>query len=298
MIALEGIASRRGGLARASLSLDWDAGMHAVVGGTPDGAPELLAIVAGLERPRTGSVRVLDGNPHDAQVRRAIALVPATPALPERMTVRETLELAAAIRGDAATPPAAERLATLGVEALAGRRVLGLSLEEARAVALVEALTAPSVRVILVEEPRVSVDPRAAALLPERLRARAAAGCAVVMTTPSMRDAATLGDDHLFLTAARPPAMARLRIVTRDPAALVSAIAREPAVEGVSRHDAPRSGNGAASAATAGALGVVVARGPDASALAHAVGRAVVASGADVVEMRQDFTPGARDVAP
>ena len=295
MISLEGVASRRGGLARASLSLDWDAGMHAVVGGTPDGAPELLAILAGLERPRTGSVRVLDGDPHDVQVRRAIALVPATPALPERMSVRETLELAAAIRGDAATPPAHERLATLGVEALADRRVLGLSLEEARAVALVEALTAPGVRVILVEEPRVAVDPRAAVLLPERLRARAAAGCAVVMTTPSMRDAATLGDDHLFLTAARPPAMARMRIVTRDPVALVSAIAREPAVEGVSRQDAPRSGNGGA---TAGALGVVVARGPDASALADAVGRAVVASGADVVEMRQDFSPGARDVAP
>jgi ABC-2 type transport system ATP-binding protein len=298
VISLEGVASRRGGLARANLSLDWDAGMHAVVGGTPDGAPELLAILAGLERPRTGSVRVLDGDPSDAQVRRAIALVPATPALPDRMTVRETLELATSIRGDAAAPPATDRLATLGVEALASRRVLGLSLEEARAVALVEALTAPSVRVILVEEPRVAVDPRAAVLLSERLRARAAAGCAVVLTTASMRDAATLGDDHLFLTATRPPAMARLRIVTRDPAALVSAIAREPAVEGVSRQDVPRSGNGAASTATVSALGVVVARGPDASALANAVGRAVVASGADVVEMQQDFTPGARDVTP
>jgi ABC-2 type transport system ATP-binding protein len=294
VISLDGVAARRGGLLRASLSLDWDAGMHAVVGGPPDGAPELLAMVAGLDRPRAGSVRVLDGDPREANVRRAIALVPATPALPERMTVREALELAAAIRGDAAPAPAAERLATLGIEALAGRRVLGLSLEEARAVALAEALTAPAVRVILVEEPRVAVDPRAATLLPERLRARAAARCAVVMTTASMRDAATLGDDHLFLTATRPPAMARLRIVTREPAALVSAIAREPAVEGVSRHDAPRPGNGAA---PAGALGVVVARGPDASALAHAVGRAIAASGADVVEMHQDFTPGARDAA-
>jgi ABC-2 type transport system ATP-binding protein len=295
VISLDGVAARRGALVRASLSLDWDAGMHAVVGGPPDGAPELLAIVAGLERPRAGSVRVLGGDPRDARVRRAIALVRATPALPERMTVREALELAAAIRGDGTPAPAAERLAVLGVESLASRSVLGLSLEEARAVALAEALTAPGVRVILVEEPRVAIDPRAAVLMPERMRARAAAGCAVVVATASMRDAATLGDDHLFLTAARPPAMARLRIVTRDPAALVAAIAREPAVEGVSRQDAPRSGNGAPAAGT---LGVVVARGPDASALAHAVGRAVVASGADVVEMRQDFTPAARDATP
>jgi ABC-2 type transport system ATP-binding protein len=294
VISLDGVAARRGALVRASLSLDWDAGMHAVVGGPPDGAPELLAMVAGLDRPRAGTVRVLDGDPRDPRVRRTIALVQATPALPERMTVRETLELAAAIRDDGTPAPAAERLAVLGVEALAGRKVLGLSLEETRAVALAEALTAPGVRVILVEEPRVAVDPRAAVLLPERLRARAAAGCAVVMTTSSMRDAATLGDDHLFLTAARPPAVARLRIVTREPAALLAAIAREPAVEGVSRQDAPRSGAGAA---TTGALGVVVVRGPDASALARAVGRAVVASGADVVEMRQDFTSGARGAA-
>jgi ABC-2 type transport system ATP-binding protein len=294
VISLDSVAAGRGGLLRASLSLDWDAGMHAVVGGPPDGAPELLAMLAGLDRPRAGRVRVLDGDPRDAHVRRAIALVPATPALPERMTVREALELAAAIRGGATPAPATERLATLGVEALAGRRVLGLSLEEARAVALTEALTAPGVRVILVEEPRVAIDPRSAVLLPERLRARAAAGCVVVMTTASMRDAATLGDDHLFLTATRPPAMARVRIVTREPAALVSAIAREPAVQGVSRQDAPRSGT---EAAPVGAPGVVVARGPDASALALAVGRAVVASGVDVVEMRQDFTPGVRDGA-
>lgn len=295
MIALDGVAARRGALVRASLSLDWDAGMHAVVGGPPDGAPELLAMLAGLDRPRAGRVRVLDGDPRDARVRRAIALVPSAPSLPERMTVRETLDFAAAVRGDTAATPAAERLAVLGVESLASRRALGLSLEEARAVALAEALTSPSVRVLLVEEPRVAMDPRAAVLLPERLRARAAAGCAVVLATASMRDAATLGDDHLFLTAVRPPAMARLRVVTREPAALLAAIAREPAVEGVSRQEAPRTGAGAAAA---NGLGVVVARGPDASALARAVGRAVVASGADVIEMRQDFTPSAREAAP
>ncbi|HEX8791996.1 MAG TPA: hypothetical protein VF765_13670, partial [Polyangiaceae bacterium] len=63
---------------------------------------------------------------------------------------------------------------------------------------------------------------------------------------------------------------------------------------GVSRQEAPRSASGAAPAS---GVGVVVARGPDASALARAVGRAVVASGAEVVEMRQDFTPSARDAA-
>lgn len=295
MISLDGVAARRGALARSSLSLDWDAGMHAVIGGAADGAPELLAVLAGLDRPRVGKVRVLEGDPRDERVRRAIALVPSLPALPERMTVREALDVAASIRAGGAAAPAAERLEVLGVASLAGRRVLGLSREEARAVALVEALTAPGVRVILVEEPRVGIDPRAAVLLPDRLRARAAAGCAVVVATASTRDAATLGDDHLFLGAARPPAMARMRIVTREPAALVAAIAREPEVHGVSRQDAVRAGTGSP---VGEGLGVVVARGPDASALARAVGRAVVASRADVVEIRQDFSPSVKEPAP
>lgn len=60
-----------------------------------------------------------------------------------------------------------------------------------------------------------------------------------------------------------------MRVVASDPQALLAAVAAEPAVEAVARRD-----------------GAVVARGRDAMALAAAVGRAVVASGVDVTEMR------------
>lgn len=282
MIALEGVAARRPPMALARLSAAWGGGAHAVVGAREDGGPLLLAIVAGHARPRAGSVRVLQGSPGDAAVRPRVAYVPLEPALPDAMRVREVLALAAAVRGEPAAD-AAERLAVLGVASLAPRPVRTLAPEEARAVALAEAVTSPSVRVLLVEEPLVGVDPRAVTRLPEALRARARDGCAVLVATASLRDAGDLADDHLLLrrgaVAGRATSLAelaafatdgvRVRVVASDPQALLAAVARDPAVEAVARRDA-----------------AVVARGRDVIALAAAVGRAVVESGVDVTEMR------------
>jgi ABC-2 type transport system ATP-binding protein len=282
MIALQSAAARHAPLSRSSLTLDWGPGVHAVVGSPADGGPLLLALVAGRERLRRGTLRVLDGAPGDARVRTQIALVPRAAALPEPMRVHEVLDLAATVRGEPRRP-AAERLALLGIESLAARPVRSLSREEARAVALAEALTSARVRVLLVEEPRVDLDPRAASRVPELLRARAAAGCAVLVATASVRDAGDLADDHVLLQqgavagqaasldalGAFTPSGARLVVLASDPQALVAAVAREPDVVGISRREA-----------------LVVARGKDPTTLARAVGRAVVASGVEVIEMR------------
>ena len=106
---------------------------------------------------------------------------------------------------------------------------------------------------------------------------------AVLVATASVRDAGELADDHALLhtgalvgQAASLDTLssfsargARMRVMASDPQALVAALAREPEVEAVARRD-----------------GVVVARGRDARLLARAVGRAVLASGVEVVEMR------------
>jgi ABC-type multidrug transport system ATPase subunit len=158
-----------------------------------------------------------------------------------------------------------------------------LAPEEARAVALAEALTSTRVRVLLLEEPLVGVDPRAVARLPELLRARGREGCAVLVATASLRDAGDLADDHVLLRggtvvgraasldelAAFSPGGVRMRILVSDPRALLAALAAEEAVDAVARSD-----------------GAVVARGRDAPGLAAAVGRAVVASAVDLTEMR------------
>ena len=282
MITLEAVAARRAPLTLARLSLSWGAGVHSVVGAPADGGPLLLALVAGQARLRTGRLRVLDGAPLDARVRRHVARVSLAPPLPEALRTHEVLAMAATLRGEPASDPQV-RLAALGVESLARRRVGTLAPEEARAVALAEALTSTRVRVVLLEEPLVGIDPRAAARLPELLRARGLDGCAVLVATASLRDAGDLADDHVLLrggtVAGRAASLdelaafsaggVRVRILVSDPRALLAALAAEAAVEAVARRE-----------------GAVVARGRDAPALAAAVGRAVVASGVDLTEIR------------
>lgn len=282
MIALRSVRARSAPLARSSLTVEWGPGLHAIVGSVADGGPLLLAVIAGRERTRAGELRVLGRAPDDVAVRPQLALVPMAPPLPEAMRVHEVLALAAALRGE--TPTRAEdRLGVLGIEALAPRTVRSLSHDEARAVAMAEALTSARVRVLLLDEPLVGIDPRAAGRLPALLRERARQGAAVVIATASVRDAGELADDHVVLRdgallghaasldalTAFTPAGARMRVLASDPLALVAALAREPEIDAVARRD-----------------GVVVARGKDARSLAQAVGRAVVAAEVDVTEMR------------
>jgi ABC-type multidrug transport system ATPase subunit len=282
VITFEAVAARRAPLTLARLSLSWGPGLHSVVGTPADGGPLLLELAAGRTRLRSGRVEVLEASPLDARVRRQVALVPLEPPLPDALRTVEVLTLAATLRGEPPSDPKV-RLAALGVESLAPRRVGTLAPEEARAVALAEALTSTRVRVLLLEEPLVGVDPRAVARLPELLRARGREGCAVLVATASLRDAGDLADDHVLLRggtvvgraasldelAAFSPGGVRMRILVSDPRALLAALAAEEAVDAVARSD-----------------GAVVARGRDAPGLAAAVGRAVVASAVDLTEMR------------
>ena len=220
-------------------------------------------------------------------VRKQLALVPFEPTLPDAMLVREALALATALRGEATRDETA-RLAKLGVETLADRPVRSLSRPEARAVALVEALTSSSVRVLLVEEPLLAIDPRAAGRIPEALRERGRSGCAVVVTTGSMRDASELADDWIVLRDGAIAAQAasvdalldaapegtHLRIVLRDPEAipaLVAALAREGEVDSIERDEA-----------------MVRLRGRDTTELARAAGRAALEAGCELAELRVD----------
>ena len=287
MIALESVAARRKPLTLSSVSVAWQAGVHGVVGARSDGGPLLLALVAGLVRPRSGRVGVLGGAPTDVGVRKQVALVSLEPTLPDAMRVRQALALATAIRGEAERDETA-RLARLGVETLADRSVRSLSRSEARAVALAEALTSTSVRVLLVEEPLLAIDPRAAGRVPEALREHARSGCAVVVATSSMRDASELADDWVVLRdgaivaeAASVDALldaahegTHLRIVLRDAEAipaLVAALAREGEVDSIERDEA-----------------VVRLRGRDTTELARAAGRAALEAGCELAELRVD----------
>jgi ABC-type multidrug transport system ATPase subunit len=163
--------------------------------------------------------------------------------------------------------------------------------------ALAEAVTSPTVRVLLVEEPLIAMDPRAVGLVAEALRRRGRDGCAVVVTTASMRDTSELSDDWIALRGGAidssgacvdalsvlGPEGANLRVVLRDArevSALVAALGRESDVDAIERDE-----------------GAVRLRGRDAAALARAAGRAAVEADVDIAELRIDAppVPGARN---
>jgi ABC-type multidrug transport system ATPase subunit len=228
-------------------------------------------------------VRLFEGDPVEPRVRRAIGHVPLEVVLPEGLRAGEVLDLAATIRGEVLRP-ATDRLALLGVESLARRPVRTLSPGEARAVAMAEALTS-NASALLVEEPLVSLEPRATSRVGAALRERGRGGAVVIVATASVRDAGQLAEDHTLLRsglvvgqvaslealAEFSPSGARVRLHTTDPVALATALAQKAAVEAVARNLAQ---------------GSVVARSRDAAALAQAVAEAIVACGAEVTQMR------------
>lgn len=283
MIVLEGVAARRAPMTLADLNVSWGPGIHAVLGAPNDGGPLLLYLLAGFARPRRGSVRVVDGNPVYTRVRSQIALVPLYPVLPDALRVGEIVALARRLRSDPRAS-ALESLSVLGLEALAPRLARTLSHDERRAVLLAQALGSPRVRVLLVEEPGVRVESRAAHRLGAALRDFARGDRVVIVATSSSRDAEALADDVWQLRTGClrgpfPPATsttmessssngATLRVRVSDPRALTGALSRESTVEGVAYDD----------------LGVRV-HGPNALALAEAVGRAIVATQVAVMEL-------------
>jgi ABC-type multidrug transport system ATPase subunit len=271
-------------LALAPLDAALGAGTHALLGGKGDGPALVLALLAGRRRLRGGQARVLGAPVGDATARRSIAYVPLDAVLPEPLRVEESLALAAEIRGEAARDPVA-RLDALGLGALACRTGGSLSRLEARGVALAEALTS-SARVLLLEEPLASVDPRALGAAAALLRARARDGACVVVATGSARDARSIGDqvftfeggtvvrraaaaDPLFLAG---PRGAAVRLAASDPKRMAAALAQESDVR-----DVAMEGD------------VVVARGKDAVTLAAAAARVALREGITLDAVHADL---------
>jgi ABC-type multidrug transport system ATPase subunit len=269
----------------SDLNASWDRGIHAILGAPTDGGPLLLSLLAGAERPRQGQIRVLDGDPLETSIRSQIAFVPLHPVLPDALRVREILALARRIRGDA-RGPGVSGLSVLEIESLAPRLARTLGPGEGRAVLLAEAIASPRVRVLLIEEPGVRLEPRAARRLGGVLREFARDGRVVLVVTSSARDADALADDTWQLRAGclLPPCSPaaslglepsatgiNLHLVVSDPRALTAALARESDVEGVTYDDA----------------GLRV-HGSNAIALAEAIGRTVAATEVVVFELRME----------
>jgi putative ABC transport system ATP-binding protein len=182
----------------------------AIVGESGSGKSTLLNIVAGLDRPDAGEVR-LDGRAVDYGDDAAITLwrrkhlgfvFQAFHLLPY-LSVAENVALPLALGGASATERAARAevmLSAVGLAGFGGRKPGSLSGGEMQRVAIARAL-AHRPRLVLADEPTGNLDESSAGAVLDCLRdAVKGAGAAALMVTHS-RIAAAQADRALHLTA-------------------------------------------------------------------------------------------------
>jgi len=302
VITLAGLHARAGATAKRpasrleNVTLTWEKGVLAVLGAPADGTTALLEVLAGVLPVRGGTATVAGAPPREARAQ--VAYVPLEPVLPDPLRVEEVCELASRLRGEPVLTARA-RLSPLGIESLADRRVRSLSPGEVRAVSLALALSSTA-SVLLIEEPLAGLEPSASARVLEVLRARAAAGACVIVTTASVRDATSFADQlgvltqgvftHLAAAVAHVGiGGARLRVVVSATAAtevapFVSALSAEAAIATV------ETATFAATRVLHAAVAVVVS-GADLLAVARAVGAAAARTGAKVEAIESAVSP-------
>ena len=162
--------------------------LSAVTGPSGSGKTTLLRLLAGLDLPTAGAAEVLGTRLPEldraarARFRRgSIGYVAQQPMLAERLTARETVETALAVRG-LAPGGAGAALDSVGLNGLADRGLGGLSSGERERVAVARALASgPSL--LLADEPTARLDRQTAVAIGRLLRDVARSGAAVVCAT-------------------------------------------------------------------------------------------------------------------
>jgi len=169
----------------------------AIVGPNGSGKSTLLRLLALLERPTQGEVRLDGAVVTGSAARRRVTLVEQRPVL-FHGTVRENLEFGLQVRGTRRTVmnSVIDRVAgTLAITTLLGRRRHELSDGEVQRVAVARAL-AVEPDVLLLDEPTSSADRAAAQMLYRVLAAeRAHRPLAICLASHQLEDAYRWADD-------------------------------------------------------------------------------------------------------
>jgi ABC-type sugar transport system ATPase subunit len=168
-----------------------------VLGPSGSGKTTLLRLIAGLETPDTGTIRIggldMAGVPPH---RRDVSMVFQNPALYPHLSVFENLAFGLRARGVARAERRSRVQAVaemLGVGRLLNRRPAGLSGGERQRVALGRAVVREP-RVLLLDEPFSNLDdPLRAALRGELVEVHRRYGCTVVHVTHDQSEALSIG---------------------------------------------------------------------------------------------------------
>ncbi|MGC8519446.1 MAG: ABC transporter ATP-binding protein [Steroidobacteraceae bacterium] len=189
----------RRALDRFSLEL-YGGQITALLGPNGAGKSTVVRMLLGLARPESGRVEVLGRNPRSSGARVAIGAMLQAARAPDTLSVREHLEL---FRSYYPRPlPTAELLQRTGLGALEHQRFGTLSGGQKQRVLLALALSGDPA-VICLDEPTVGLDPQSRRQLWSEVRALAAAGKAVLLTTHYLEEADALAHRVVLLERGR-----------------------------------------------------------------------------------------------
>ena len=200
MLSARGIVKRYGALlAVDGISLEVAQGeVFGLLGSNGAGKTTLMKIFATLLRPDAGSARVagIEVSDDPLAVRARIGFVPESPALYDKLTGREFLQLIAQLRGmpaKRAEQGIAEMASLLRMDEELERECDGLSRGMKQKVALASAMFHRP-PVLILDEPTNGLDPRFAKILKEWLRGYARSGHTVLLSTHVTQVAESLCD--------------------------------------------------------------------------------------------------------
>lgn len=188
----------------AGASLKLAAGeIFALLGPNGAGKTTLVKLITGRYQPKAGIIRLLGGDP--AAQRRAVGLAPQEIGVYPHLSARENVATFARLAGLPRTAIAAATEAALEAAQLTPRAdepVARLSGGYQRRVNLAAAI-AHQPTLLLLDEPVAGVDLEAVEAIEQVIRARARAGCGVLLITHDLEQAQRLADRVGFLLEGR-----------------------------------------------------------------------------------------------
>ena len=172
----------------------------ALLGANGAGKSTAVSVMLGLVDADQGEATLLDQHPHAMDARRRTGVMLQSTTLPDTLKVGELLAMT---RGYYAQPlSVADCVAMAGLDGLLDRRYDKLSGGQQRRVQFALAICGRP-QVLFLDEPTTGLDIEARQQMWSAIRERAAAGCAVLLTTHYLEEAEALADHVVVMQAGR-----------------------------------------------------------------------------------------------
>jgi ABC-2 type transport system ATP-binding protein len=186
----------------SDVSWKLDGGVVGLLGPNGAGKSTLMKMIAGLLRPSRGSLRVFGGAPFDdATVRARIGYAPEHEKTFDELTAKELVTSLAVLAGvprGRAAKAAADALDQMGMTSAAHRRVKGFSKGMRQRTKLATAI-AHDPDLLLLDEPLTGVDPVARSAIVDRIKALAAAGKTIIVSSHVLYEIEALTTDIVVI---------------------------------------------------------------------------------------------------